>query len=108
MPGSTVGAASSDAAGVVGSGFAFFATFVPMRTTRSSPSYDVVHVSERMSSPSAEYTLRVAEVRVGADPSSSTMRLPLASVGSSTRSTGTGPVTTSGYAELSSRRDSPP
>ena len=29
------------------------ATLVPMRTTRFSPSYDVVHVSERMSSPSA-------------------------------------------------------
>ena len=33
-------------------GFGFFgSTFVPIRTTRSSPSYDVVHVSERMSSP---------------------------------------------------------
>jgi hypothetical protein len=41
--------------GAVESGFAFFAAaFVPIRTTRSSPSYDVVQVSEWISSPSAE------------------------------------------------------
>ena len=49
-----------------------------------------------------------ATSRVGAEPSSSTTVLPLGSVGSSTRSTGTGPVTTSGAAELSTRRLSPP
>ena len=53
MTGTICGTASS--AEVFGTGFVFFgATFVPTRTTRSSPSYEVVQVSERMSSPSAE------------------------------------------------------
>ena len=47
--------AQRSSAGVFGTGFVFFgSTFVPMRTTRSSPSYDVVQVSEWISSPSAE------------------------------------------------------
>ena len=38
-----------------GTGFVFFGSaFVPTRTTRSSPSYDVVQVSEWMSSPPVE------------------------------------------------------
>ena len=75
---------------------------------RVSPLYDVFHVSSRITDPSAAYTVRVTEVRLGAVPDVSTTVFPFGSFGSSTRSTGTGPVTSIVPGELSTRRLSPP
>ena len=81
---------------------------MPTRMTRVSPLYDVFQVSSRRTDPSAAYTVRVTDVLLGVVPDSSTTVFPFGSFGVSTRSTGTGPVTSIVPGELSTRRDSPP